>query len=186
MDATESDAGPRHRDAHGHRDPGANGARSVDDADRSAAAGSVREDLREMWDAFGTLAALQVEQARLAAADSVRRGLGLILLWLAAAAVAITCVVALLRGVVGGLAAATGRPWLGELLTGVLGLGVLAAIWVLGARRRDAREVRRLEQRFGPLDEDRPDEPRAEPGPGPGPAPDRDRPDADRTPGFPA
>jgi hypothetical protein len=61
---------------------------------------------------------------------------------------AVICLLYIVRGVAGGLAAALGdRPWLGELLAGIGGIALLAALVFLaigwtGARRRRAQQER--------------------------------------------
>ncbi len=66
-------------------------------------------------------------------------------------AVLIAAVVSLsvyaLRGAAGGLAAAFGREWLGELVTGIAGLGLIgAAVAVAGIRVQRALRARRVDK----------------------------------------
>lgn len=172
MDASERSAngGASRPGARRHAVPRQEDARA---AERGAS--SVSDDLGEVLESLSRLVALQFEQAHLSARQSLRRLLAFGLVCVAAAAAAVWCVVSFAQGVAGGLSSWTGRPWLGQLLAGLLGLAALTLAWRLRIRLLDARLLRRLERKFGTTNEAARPRPRsdlrAEPQPGSPPDP---------------
>lgn len=124
-------------------------------AAREAAADPIRRLLAELAalrEYAAHLATAQVDIVRLRARNlfvGLVMGVAFALLaWITA----ITATVFLIRGIAGGLAAAFGgRAWLGELLTGILILGLLAAsmglIAVTRQKRRRQMKVAKYELR---------------------------------------
>jgi hypothetical protein len=74
--------------------------------------------------------AAKIDQVRLSIRQLVLAAVLCVLLLIAAAGVIVTAIVLLLEGVAGGVAAICGQRWLGDLICGVLFLGIIAiGVW---------------------------------------------------------
>lgn len=106
--------------------------------------------VEETFGAVDTLITVQLDRAKL----SMRRtivsatlAIGTTIVVLVGACAA---VLALVRGICGGLtAAAGGRAWVGELAGGVLALALAAGVVALALRISNRRELARLEAKYG-------------------------------------
>lgn len=68
----------------------------------------------------------------------------------ALAVATVTAMILLLRGLANGIAAALGSDWAGDLGAGLLFFGAVTAALALVLARRRHRQLRRLQERFGP------------------------------------
>lgn len=138
--------------------PEANGKHDRRSADGAWSAmqralGALGRRLPEMRQDLSCYTAVQVDRARLAAANLVTSVAARVLQLLAAAAVSIVAVYLLIVGIAGGVATALqGRVWLANLITGAGTLTLLAIALAIGAGSRRRRRMRRLQRRYRGLD----------------------------------
>ena len=107
-------------------------------ADAPPDAESAEEALRAVWACLAELRAYavyflaaKIDQIRLSIRQLILLAVSCVLLFIAAAGLIVTAIVLLLQGVAGALAALCGQRWLGDLLCGVLFLGIITlGLWI--------------------------------------------------------
>ena len=110
-------------DGRGGVDPRAN---EPEQSELAAMLRQTKRDLRDFFDNISRIASLEVQRLKLRATDKLLRGAMFAVFGIAGLACAIYASVLVVAGIRGAVAELTGRAWIGELVAGVLVLGLFA------------------------------------------------------------